>query len=142
MNLIKLCVGASSLEEFEGWIAQRKAAAEKAGKTYEQFHTTRQTPRAREELLDGGSLYWVIKGAIACRQRIADLRAVTDADGVARCRIVLEQPIIRVVPRPRGPFQGWRYLKPEDAPADLDARGDGDAPHPDMARALSELGLI
>ena len=142
MNLIKQCVGAESIEDLEGWIAQRAAAASKAGRTYEQFHTTRQMPRARDEILDGGSLYWVIKGMIACRQVIADLDPVTDEEGISRCRIVLAQPIIRVLPRPRGPFQGWRYLKPADAPPDLDAHGKGEAPSAEMARELSELGLL
>ncbi|MFN0263868.1 DUF1489 family protein [Tepidamorphus sp. 3E244] len=141
-NLVKLCVGASSIEDLEGWIKQRKAAAERGGKTYEQFHTTRQMPKARDELLAGGSLYWVIRGMIACRQEITDLRPVTDAEGISRCQIVLAQPIIRVRPQPRGPFQGWRYLKPDDAPPDLAKGQSGEMPDPEMARALAELGLL
>ena len=142
MHLVKLCVGAGSVEELEGWIAGRRAAAERAGKPYEQFHTTRQMPRLRDDILAGGSLYWVIKGMIACRQQIADLRPVVDDEGISRCKIILKQPIVRVVPRPRGPFQGWRYFKPEDAPPDLGADGSGEAPTPEMARQLSELGLL
>ena len=142
MNLIKQCVGAESIEDLEGWIAQRRASAQAAGCVYEQFHTTRQMPRARDEILDGGSLYWVIKGMIACRQRIIDLRPVVDAEGIPRCQIVLDQALVRVMPRPRGPFQGWRYLKASEAPSDLSGGAKGDAPPAEMARALSELGLL
>ena len=99
-------------------------------------------PARRDEVLDGGSLYWVIKGAIQVRQRIVDLRSITDAAGVKRCQIVLEPVLHPTRPQPRRPFQGWRYLKPDDAPADI-ARQDAAADIPDaMRRELIELCLI
>ncbi|MEI2806731.1 MAG: DUF1489 domain-containing protein [Albidovulum sp.] len=91
-------------------------------------------PKRREEIVPGGSLYWVIRGMILCRQPIADLEAVTGADGIERCRIVFKPQIIPVRPTPRRAFQGWRYLEAADAPPDLPkaARGcredEGDWP--------------
>ena len=141
-HLIKLCVGAESIDDLERWIAQRRKAAEKRGVAYEQFHTTRQTPRRGEEILDGGSLYWVIRGAIQCRQRILELRPVTGDDGISRCKIVLEPVIVPVAPRPRRPFQGWRYLTADDAPPDLgETARSADIPV-EMRRELANLGLI
>lgn len=136
MHLIKLCVGIDSVEELERHIARRVAA-----RGSEIVHRTRQTPRQRETVLGGGSLYWVIKGLIQARQRIVDLRAETDADGRGLCAIVLAPELIPVSPRPRRPFQGWRYLRPDDAPPDLNT-GDGADIPPEMRAALAELALI
>src|SRR6185436_2179658 len=97
LHLIKLCVGAESIVDLEDWVAMR---VRDAG---EHAHTTRMMPRRREEILAGGSLYWIIKGQLSCRQGILDLRARRDAEGVSCCDIVLEPLIIPVDPRPRGP---------------------------------------
>ncbi len=134
MHLIKLCVGIDSLDELERRIARRAARGE-------IVHTTRQTPRQRDAVLEGGSLYWVIKGVIQARQPIRDLRAETDAEGRSLCAIVLAPELVPVSPRRRRPFQGWRYLKPEDAPPDLAGGDAGDIP-PAMRAALAELALI
>jgi hypothetical protein len=134
LHLIKLCVGIDSLEELERHIARRAARGE-------IVHGTRQTPRQRDAVLGGGSLYWVIKGVVQARQPIRDLRAETDAEGRSLCAIVLAPELIPVQPRRRRPFQGWRYLKPEDAPPDL-ATGDADDIPPAMRAALAELALI
>ncbi len=82
-------------------------------------------PKRAEELLDGGSLYWVISGRIACREKLRDIRPFTDKDGIARCRLVLEPKLVLVEPRPFRAFQGWRYLDPKDAPRDLDRIAPG-----------------
>ncbi len=134
MHLIKLCVGVDSLDELERHVTRRAARGE-------IVHTTRQTPRQADAVRDGGSLYWVIKGVIQARQPIRDLRAETDAEGRSRCSIVLAPELIPVSPRRRRPFQGWRYLKPEDAPPDLASGDSGDIP-PAMRAALAELALI
>ena len=134
LHLIKLCVGIDSLDELERHIARRAARGE-------IVHTTRQTPRQRDAVLGGGSLYWVIKGMIQARQPIRDLRAEIDAESRSLCAIVLAPELIPVQPRRRRPFQGWRYLKPEDAPPDL-ATGDADDIPPTMRAALAELALI
>jgi hypothetical protein len=143
VNLIKLCVGAESVEDLIGWIEQRMAAKRRAGEPTEQIHVTRMTPKRQSELLDGGSLYWVIKGIIQCRQRLLELRPVTGEDGITRCGIVLDPKVTLVEPRPRGPFQGWRYLESKDAPTDLEQAASGIAEMPaDMRRELVEMGLL
>lgn len=143
LHLLKLCVGAESIADLEGWIAQRRRAAERGGKAFEQFHTTRMVPKRLAELVDGGSLYWVIKGMVAARQPLLEVRPFTDAEGISRCHLVLEPVVIPVRPRPCRPFQGWRYLPAEDAPGDLGAI-EADVEHlPEkMRKDLRELGLI
>jgi len=142
-NLIKLCVGADSVEDLTGWIGERLADKNRRGLAPEQIHVTRMTPKRHDDLIDGGSLYWVIKGIIQCRQRILELRPVTGEDGIARCGVVLEPQVVLVEPRPRRPFQGWRYLVPKEAPPDLDGGTTGLAEMPaDMRRELAELGLL
>lgn len=143
VNLLKLCVGVSDIEELEGWIGERRALALKAGVPFEQTHTTRMVPNRAEELLDGGSLYWVIRGEISARQKLLDIRPFVDGEGIRRCALVLEPEVVRVVPRPSRPFQGWRYLKTEDAPADLAQAGEALANMPEeMRRELAALGLL
>jgi hypothetical protein len=136
LHLIKLCVGVSGLEELESWIADCRAGRDTLD------HTTRMFPRRKEDILPDGSLYWVIKGMILCRQPIADLEAVTGADGIERCRIVFKPKIIPVRPTPRRAFQGWRYLPAEDAPPDLSKRAAATDIPPQMRRDLAELGLL
>ncbi len=142
VHIIKLCVGAESIDDLQGWIEQRLEQRRREGRPAEQVHVTRMTPKRRDEILAGGSLYWVIRGLVQCRQRLLDLRPVTGEDGIARCAFVLEPTIVPVDPRPRAPFQGWRYLKHEEAPRDVDAVGaDAEMP-PEMRRELLELGLL
>ncbi len=141
LNLLKLCVGADSIEDLESWIGERRRAAERAGRVYEQTHTTRMIPTRKAELLDGGSLYWVIKGEIRCRQALLDIRPFTDGEGIGRCHLVLDQRLVVTDPRPRGAFQGWRYITGKDAPPDLASLGDaGDMPEA-MRTELRSLGL-
>lgn len=141
LHLVKLCVGAESIADLEEWIEETLAGRRTRGEPVEQYHTTRMVPTRGDELLDGGSLYWVIKGEIACRQPIADIRPFTDPDGIRRCRLVLESPVVRVEPRPRGPFQGWRYLAAKDAPPDL-GHAEGVAMPDELRRELRGLGLL
>ena len=143
LNLVKLCVGPQSIGDLEARIAARLAAKRARGEKAEQIHTTRMMPRRRAELLDGGSLYWVIKGQMAARQALVDIRPVTDADGIARCQLVLEPIVIPVMPRPLRPFQGWRYLTPQEAPADI-GKGTGEIGEmpEELRRQLRGLGLL
>lgn len=107
-----------------------------------QTHTTRMVPKRGKELLDGGSLYWVIKGNIQARQHLADIRPFTDKDGIKRCDLVLEPRLILTQWQPKRAFQGWRYLKAEDAPSDL-GNGSGVASLPPELRIeLANLGLL
>lgn len=143
LHLVKLCVGADSIEDLVGWQRTRLAAARRIGQPQVLRHTTRQMPKRRDELLAGGSLYWVIKGWLCCRQSIVDLEAFVDPEGIERCDIVLAPETIRVDPRPRGPFQGWRYLAAHEAPADVTAMGAGVAEMPEeMRRELKALGIL
>ncbi|MDQ0504342.1 DUF1489 family protein [Xanthobacter agilis] len=144
LHLIKLCVGATSIEDLRNWIADRRDDARRAGVPFEQTHVTRMVPTRMDELRDGGSLYWVIRGDVAARQRLLDVRPFVDVDGVRRCALVLDPEVIGVRPRPARPFQGWRYLKPAEAPADLAAvDGDAAAAMPEeMRRELEMLGLL
>lgn len=142
LHLLKLCVGVTSMADLEDHISERLSQCRAAGIAEEQIHTTRVTPKRADELLDGGSLFWVIKGQLACRQRLLALRSITDRDGIERCQIVLEPVVIPVAPRPCRPFQGWRYLTPDESPSDLSS-SDGTANLPEALRfALRELCLI
>jgi hypothetical protein len=143
LHLIKLCVGADSVKDLEDWIRQKRKQQKKPVKKYEHIHTTRMVPKRAAELLDGGSLYWVIRGQIMCRERIVDLRPFVDREGIGRCRIVLDGKVALVEPRPFRAFQGWRYFAAKDAPRDLDRAAPGAKNMPEsLRRELQELGLL
>ena len=142
LHLVKLCVGADSVESLQAWIDFRMENARKSGLPAETIHTTRMVPTRKDELLDGGSLYWVIKGKIQVRQHLIDIRPFTDQAGVKRCDLVMEPRLIRTQYQHKRPFQGWRYLKLQDAPADLKAGGASHAMPEDMRRDLTELCLL
>jgi hypothetical protein len=132
LHMIKLCVGASTVEDLLEW----QRAREPNGPW---IMRTRQTPKRAAELIDGGSLYRVFKGVILCRQPI--LAVDTVGQGVtARCEVTLDPTPVRVAPTPRRAFQGWRYLEVKDAPPDLPQdEGFGEIPS-ELARKLREAG--
>ncbi len=142
LHLLKLCVGAESVEDLEDWVAERLADKRASGIAPEHIHTTRMTPKRIGELLDGGSLYWVIKGRVQCRQRLADIRPFTDNEGISRCDLVLDPEIVRTDWQPRRAFQGWRYLKPREAPRDLSGISGAATLPPQLLGELAELGLL
>lgn len=145
LHLVKLCVGCDSIEDLAQWQAARLKQMKADGIKPELFHRTFQMPKRRNELLDGGSLYWVIKGLVLVRQRLCDLREGTKPDGTPCCLLVLDRKLVPVRPVPRRAFQGWRYLTGEEAPEDLSGSrgGDGVAQMPPKLRKeLAELGLI
>jgi hypothetical protein len=138
LHLLKLCVGADSVEDLSDWQESQRPHWPKG----RAVHITRMWPKREAEVLSGGSLYWVIKGVILCRQRLLALEEVTGADGITRCALVLDATITRTEAAPRRPFQGWRYLPGPEAPRDLpQGRAADDALPVDMARALAEIGL-
>lgn len=141
VNLVKLCVGVESPADLEAWQVMRADQNRAAGLDDRPRHVTRMWPRRDTELLNGGSLYWVFKGVILARQSILDLQKHTGADGIERCAIILGPTLQRTAPAPRRPFQGWRYLRPEDAPPDLGTDAESDLP-PEMVAELSALGVI
>jgi len=140
LHLIKLCVGCDSIGDLAEWIDYRLAEALRAGRKPEHIHVTRMVPKRIGELLDGGSLYWVIKGNVQVRQRLLDVRPFVDTEGIQRCRLVLEPKLVSTDWQPKRPFQGWRYLKPEDAPADL-RKGKRSSLPPALEAELAELGV-
>lgn len=138
VNLLKLCVGADRVEDLIAWQdAHRQGWA--GGRP---VHVTRMWPKRADEVLAGGSLYWVFKGAILARQRIVGLEERVGGDGIARCALVLDPAVIRTEAAARRPFQGWRYLPPAEAPPDLARSRAREEVLPDaLARALAEIGL-
>jgi len=140
IHLRKLCVGAEGIDDLARYIDKRVAHRKKAGLSHTHAHETRMWPKREDELLDGGSLYWIIKGMMCVRQPIAGFEECFSGEGIRYCRILLKPDLIRVDPRPHRPFQGWRYLKPDDSPRDLSASEQ--KMEPELARDLAELGLM
>jgi hypothetical protein len=138
LNILKLCVGADSVEDLLHWQDQHRR--QWTAGTAE--HITRMWPKREGEILDGGSLYWVIKGQILARQRILGFEPREGGDGIRRCALVLDLEVIRTEAAARRPFQGWRYLAPAESPRDLPkGRALDDALPPALAQALAEIGL-
>jgi hypothetical protein len=141
LHLIKLAVGVETLEDLRAWQKQRLAEKKKKGQKPELVHITRQTPKRADEVLDGGSLYWVIKGQIAARQELRELRAMTRG-GVPHCGLVYDKKLVAVMRRPRSAFQGWRYFDPKDAPPDVGSvKGSKGLPEA-LQQELAALGLL
>jgi len=139
VHLLKLCVGVDRIEQLEASIARRAAGGQPL------VHHTRFRPKRAEEVLDGGSLYWVIAGFARARQRILGLDMVS-LEGRGRCcAIRLDPDLVQTEPQPRRPHQGWRYLEPRHAPRDLSGAGlaEGAEEMPaEMVQELRELGLL
>lgn len=142
IHLIKLCVGVATLEELESYRAER---AHWWGADYGEdvhVHRTRTMPKRRTEIEGAGSIYWVISGVIRCRQPILRLAPAIDESGLPCCDIIMAPDMIRTRPRPKGPFQGWRYLSVADAPADIGTQGFAEEGDPELAEELARLGLL
>jgi hypothetical protein len=142
MHIIKLCVGVATLEELESY---REERAHWWGADYGEdvhVHRTRTMPRRRDEIEGQGSIYWVISGMIRCRQPILRLAEATDREGRACCDIIMAPDMVRVLPRPKSPFQGWRYLDPADAPQDVANDAFAEEGSLELAEELARLGLL
>ena len=140
LHILKLCVGVDLIEELAAWqeAAPRRAQEEKLPPVLQ--HVTRMTPKRADEVLDGGSLYWVIKGQIAARQKLVALKPV-QKEGKPHCALVYEPKLIPVMRRHQRPFQGWRYFDPKDAPPDVRDIKAGNLPEK-LKLELAELGLL
>jgi hypothetical protein len=139
VHLVKVSVGTENVEQLIDW--QRHRSQQIVNGQY--YHQTRMFPKRIDEILNGGSIYWVIKGAICARQRIIRLDEKIGADGIRRCGIVLDPEVIQTVSALKRPFQGWRYLTPTDAPADLPKGRAQEEPLPvELNRALAEIGVL
>lgn len=123
VHMIKLSVGSGSVENLAAWQKKHRTKHFPSLKRRCAYHTTRQRPKRQDELLAGGSIYWVIKGVIQVRQKLLGFETMKKSDGVPSCALLLDPELIVVEPQPRRAFQGWRYLDVDDAPGDLDASG-------------------
>jgi len=132
LHLVKLCVGVDRIEQLTAW------GREERGRSRDPIVHTRQTPKRAAEILDGGSLYWVIKGVILCRQPVLRIDCIENGPAT-RCEIALGEAVIPTAPQPRRAFQGWRYFDTKDAPPDLTAGAGAEMPT-DLARELRAIG--
>jgi hypothetical protein len=142
MHMIKLCVGVATLEELESYRGER---AHWWGLDYGEevhVHRTRTKPKRAEEIVASGSIYWVLSGVVRCRQRVLRLADATDGEGRACCDIIMAPDLVRVAPRPKRPFQGWRYLDPREAPPDLAPGGFAEEGSLKIAEELALMGLL
>lgn len=139
MHLLKLSVGSESVDSLVAW--------QKTGRSHGPDglprHVTRMWPKRESEIIAGGSIFWVVQGFIRCRQRVLRFDEVIGNDGIRRCAFVLDPEVIRTTSAQRRPFQGWRYLDPADAPADLPrTRANDDALPDDLSAALADIGVL
>jgi len=121
----------------------QKRRLENAGRGGDLRHLTRNYPRRAEKIIDGGSIFWIIKGYVRARQRILRIDHAVNSEGRRRCAFILDPELFETVLKPQRPLQGWRYLEPTDAPADRrenDLAEDGLPP--EMAAELRQLGLL
>jgi len=137
----KLSVGTESIATLQEWQIGYASRREKRGLSPYHEHVTRMFPKKVEALLEGGSIYWVIKGLIQCRNELVALEETKTRDGRRACSILMQPKLIAVVPTPKRPFQGWRYLKAEDAPADLSELGGANDLPPELRAKLANLGV-
>ena len=138
LHILKMCVGCDSIEDLREWQQNRQLRGEGL------FHRTRNMPKRAEEVLAGGSLYWIIKGEVRVRQRITGLDPGVDGEGTRFCLIRLDRPLVDTVRQPRRPMQGWRYLDAADAPADRDPshKDEVEQMPEEMRKELRALGLL
>ena len=141
LHLIKLSVGIDDIDHLMAVQDARRQQAQNMGLGDKLWHQTRHMPRRSVELLSGGSIYWVIKGAIRVRQGLRDFEVLNGEDKGRRCRIILNPNLVPTDQWPRRPFQGWRYLEGDDAPADLLSGESGDDLPPELVAELRALGL-
>ena len=139
LNIVKLSVGSENIAMLKEWQQARREQL----KIKYSLHITRMWPKREKELLDGGSIYWVIKGAIQLRQQLIGFDEIIGADGIRRCGFKLDPELIPTTKALRRPFQGWRYLKSEDSPSDLSTNREADDDLPEeMQQTLARLGVL
>ena len=139
LHLIKLCVGAESLADIRDWHLRRSFdwQGQRAVR-----HVTRNFPKRAAELLQGGSLYWIVKGRIIARNSIIGFEEAQTESGKPGCAIILGVPLTPTEPRAHRPFQGWRYFDAANAPADLPPGTDADDLPEALLGELKDLGLL
>lgn len=144
VNLLRTGVGVDSIEHLAEIQETYRYAIDENGDDI-AFFTTRNMPQRSNELLNGGSVYWIIKRLICVRQIITDIQQTTDDEGQRLCIISMKPQIMMVDPIPHKHIQGWRYLSPDKAPKDIrpyDKNTNTDKLDPQMEKELRELGLL
>ena len=135
-NLKKIAVGIKSIERLK---IRQQMLFENYGAI---VHSTRNMPKQKADLIKTGSMYWIIQRNVLVRQKILDIKSVIRSDGSKGCEIELDRDLIKVIPTPMRPFQGWRYYMDEDIPPDLNINDDGSKEIPDEVNSeLIKLGL-
>lgn len=144
VHLLRMAVRVESVGHLRTIQTERMRESAKSRKKQRLFTYTRNLPRRDKELLDGGSIYWVVKRYVRVRQKILGIESATNTEGRRYCAIELDPELVLVDPRRHKAFQGWRYFRPEDVPADIleQAGGEADDLPPELAEELRDLGLI
>jgi len=146
IHLLRTCVGIESVSHLAEFQGEYRGFTDLGGEKLVALYT-RRTPTRANDLINGGSVYWIITRLIQARQEIVDVATIQDEDGQNICRILMLPEIMMVSPTPQRHIQGWRYLDPAKAPLDLGlfnnaVAGDSMPPDPEMAAELRNLGLI
>ena len=135
-NLKKIAVGIKTIERLK---IRQQMLFENYGAI---IHSTRNMPKQKADLIKTGSMYWIIQRNVLVRQKILDITSVIRSDGSNGCEIKLDKDLIKVIPTPMRPFQGWRYYMEEDIPPDLNINDNGNEEIPDEVNSeLIKLGL-
>ena len=143
VNLIKLCVGVSEVEQLVDYQNNVLGSTAIQNKVSALRHVTRNMPKRRNEILNGGSIYWVINGLIQVRQKIIQIERVSLENGRSACALIFDPLLVRTKIKPRRAFQGWRYLESCEAPLDMEFDMDTDSILPThVAEELKQLGLL
>lgn len=143
VHLVKMAVGIESFDHLKSVQADRFRQAKQESGKGQLRHLTRNTPRRSDDVLDGGSMYWIIKGYIRARQRIIGFGEATGRNDRPRCAILLDPRLVRTELLPHKPMQGWRYMEPASMPEDLSSKAIEQTSLPDeMAAELRALGLL
>ncbi len=141
LHILKVAAGVSSLEHLNQVVDHYSYTDAELG--HIMHMSSRNTPKRMDEVLDGGSVFWIIKRAIVARAELVAIRQIVREDGKKGCQMCIRPHVIPTIPQPKRGFQGWRYLKPEDAPKDLtQAAGDPGKGSPELAMELKDLGLL
>lgn len=140
VNLLKPALRINDIYEFAG--RQQLRHIPYKGEYVYPVWTSRK-PAREKELLDG-SVYWIVKKQIQCRQKIVAIEPYeADGDEKPSFLILCEPQLIRTQAITKRPFQGWRYLEADNVPPDIGkVYVEDEPPPPKMEKELREAGLI
>lgn len=141
LHILKVAAGIGSLEHLRDVVQRYAYQDPELGPIMHM--SSRNRPKRADEIVEGGSMFWIIKRTVVARAPIIAIREEERFDGKTGCQFCIRPEIFATVPQPKRGFQGWRYYKDEDTPDDL-ITGDSDAGKgsPELAQELQELGLL